>query len=68
MALQEEAKAIVAKVFGPANAAKVDLFAQEINPEAHPREFIQKCVDLLSSMLGPNLAKEKFKDLAARFE
>jgi hypothetical protein len=68
MALQEEAKQIIAKVFGPANAAKVDAIALEISPEAHPREFIQKCVNLLSSMLGPNLAKEKFKELASRYE
>ncbi len=67
MALQDEAKQIVAKVFGPANAAKVDAFAQECNPETRPKEFLQKCVDLLSSMLGPNLAKEKFKDLLNRY-
>ena len=68
MALQDDAKQIVTKVFGPANAAKVDAFAQEFNPEKHPQEFIKKCIDLLSSMLGPNLAKEKFKELSSRYE
>ncbi len=67
MALHDEAKQIIAKVFGPTNAARVDAFALEVNPDARPKEFLQKCIDLLAFMLGPNLAQEKFKDLLNRY-
>lgn len=67
MSLQEEAKQVVAKVFGPSNAAKVDVFAQETNPDVKPKEFLDKCINLLASILGPKLATDKFKNLIDRY-
>lgn len=67
MSLQAEAKEIVNKVFGPVNASLVDVFAQEINPETQPIDFLEKCISLLASMLGADLARSKFKNLLDRF-
>lgn len=57
MSMQEEIKEYVKNTFGDFSAAKIDDFASQINPTAQPKEFLDKVVDFLSTLLGEEQAR-----------
>jgi hypothetical protein len=59
MDFKNEIKEYVKNTFGVYSAEKIDQFANEFNPDTNKKEFLDKCVDFLSTLLGEEKAKEK---------
>lgn len=59
MPLKDEVRVLVQETFGEFSAKKIDEFAQEIDPETNKKEFLDKCVDFLSTLLGKQGAQDK---------
>jgi hypothetical protein len=63
MGLYYDVKKLIEDEFGEFSSAKIDIFAKQINPEKSPKEFLDKCSDFISTMLGDRQAREKLKKL-----
>lgn len=67
MTLHQEVKDFIEQNFGIYSAAKIDDFAKEFDPVKSPKEFLDKCVDFVGTLLGEEAANEKFKDFYNRY-
>lgn len=67
MGLYEDIKELIQSKFGEFSAAKIDDFKKEINPETNPREFLDKCVDFLSTIFSEERAKEELKGFYEKY-
>jgi hypothetical protein len=59
MAVKDEIKEYVKNTFGDFSAEKIDQFANEFNPDTNKKEFLDKCVNFLATLLGEEKAKEQ---------
>ncbi len=62
MGIKEDAKAIITKLIGPVNADKVDQF-----DDSDPKAFLDKCKDIISSLLGDSMAEMNLKPLYEKY-
>ena len=67
MGLQQEVKDYIENNFGVYSAAKIDDFAKLIDPVNRPKEFIDKCVDFVGTLLGEEAAKKKFQEFYNKY-
>ena len=67
MGIVEDAKRVIYDTFGEFSAKKVEVFAEEINPKKHPKEFLDRCKSFVSGMLGEVMAQQKFAKLYAKY-
>ncbi len=67
MDIVEDAKRVIYDTFGEFSAKRVEVFAAEIDPEVHPKEFLDRCKSFVSGMLGEVLAQQKFAKLYAKY-
>jgi hypothetical protein len=62
MGLYQEVKGYTIQKYGIYTAGVIDEIAAEFDPEQHPVEFSEKCVDMFSIALGKEAAKEKMRE------
>jgi hypothetical protein len=62
MGLYMDIKGYTIENYGISTAGVIDEFAAEFNPEQHPIEFSERCVELFSIAIGKEPAKEKIKE------
>ncbi|MFP4403031.1 MAG: hypothetical protein ACLFPJ_01610 [Candidatus Woesearchaeota archaeon] len=68
MGLKDEIHDYVNKTFGSYSAQKIDDFAQQIDSNINKKEFLDKCVDFLSTLLGTQKAKDEMKVFYEKYQ
>ena len=63
MSLKEEARGIVAALFGPINAERVDALN-----DSNPKEFLDQVKQIIAAMLGDTAAEKNLAHLYEKYK
>jgi hypothetical protein len=67
VSVKDEVVLMASQKFGPNSAKRFEALGERIDPEANPKGYLDACVDLLSKVLGPTIARRTFEPLYGKY-